>query len=59
MHVFGQGRKLEYPVETPETQGEHASSMHTKQELNLQPERCEANVVTTKPSCPYRLTIIL
>ncbi|KAK3529512.1 hypothetical protein QTP70_031948 [Hemibagrus guttatus] len=46
-----QGRKPEYPEETPEARGEHANSTHTwrRQESNPQPWRCEANVLTTKP----------
>ncbi|XP_056586499.1 E3 ubiquitin-protein ligase TRIM35-like isoform X3 [Triplophysa dalaica] len=49
-----QGRKPEYPEETPEARGEHANSTHTsrKRESNPQPWRCEANVLTTKPPCP-------
>ncbi|KAK3539041.1 hypothetical protein QTP86_023628, partial [Hemibagrus guttatus] len=48
------GRKPEYPEETPEAQGEHANSTHTRQrrESNPQPWRCETNVLTTKPPCP-------
>ncbi|XP_056608145.1 uncharacterized protein LOC130425787 [Triplophysa dalaica] len=49
-----QGRKPEYPEETPEARGEHANSTHTsrKRESDPQPWRCEANVLTTKPPCP-------
>ncbi|KAK3559654.1 hypothetical protein QTP86_013610 [Hemibagrus guttatus] len=52
-----QGRKPEYPEETPEARGEHANSTHTwrRQESNPQPWRCEANVLTTKP--PFTLTL--
>ncbi|XP_060748330.1 beta-N-acetylhexosaminidase isoform X3 [Tachysurus vachellii] len=51
---FDQGRKPEYPEETPKTRGEHANSTHTRRrrESNPQPWRCEANVLTTKPPCP-------
>ncbi|KAK2819542.1 hypothetical protein Q7C36_021188 [Tachysurus vachellii] len=46
-----QGRKPEYPEETPEARGEHVNSTHTRRrrESNPQPWRCEANVLTTKP----------
>ncbi|XP_053531278.1 protein FAM83G [Ictalurus punctatus] len=47
-------RKPEYPEETHEARGEFANSAHTGQrwESNPQPQRCEANVLTTKPPCP-------
>ncbi|KAK3506875.1 hypothetical protein QTP70_030828, partial [Hemibagrus guttatus] len=37
MHVFGPGRKSEYPEETPEAQGEHANSTHTVEAGNEPP----------------------
>ncbi|KAK3564780.1 hypothetical protein QTP86_026414, partial [Hemibagrus guttatus] len=45
MHVFGPAE------ETPEAQGEHTNSTHTRrrQESNPQPWRCEAKMLTTKP----------
>ncbi|KAK3538329.1 hypothetical protein QTP70_035226, partial [Hemibagrus guttatus] len=48
MHVFGPGKKLEYPEET---RGEHANSAHTWQRRESKPQfwRCEANVLATMP----------
>ncbi|KAK3547783.1 hypothetical protein QTP86_029933 [Hemibagrus guttatus] len=51
-----QGRKPEYPEETPEAQGEHANSTHTAEAgIKPQPWKCEANVLTTKPPGPPKM----
>ncbi|KAK3568891.1 hypothetical protein QTP86_019579, partial [Hemibagrus guttatus] len=42
MHVFGLGRKPEYPEETPEARGEHANSTHTHTaEAGIEPPTLE------------------
>ncbi|KAF4090939.1 hypothetical protein AMELA_G00031420 [Ameiurus melas] len=51
-------RKPEWPEKTPKLRREHVTSTHTGQrrELRLQLQRCEANVLTTKPPLFMRMS---